>query len=118
MKNNYRNILIEKRNELTSTLPTRDSIAIERLPDMIDDVQSSSQRELALVSINRHWKQVRSIDEALQRIETGGYGICAACEEPINPKRLSAVPWAILCRDCQELKDAEEGGSPAAFAAA
>jgi DnaK suppressor protein len=118
MKNNHRKILMEKRNELTSSLPARDAIAIERLPDMIDEVQSSTQRELALVSINTHWKLVRSIDEALQRIDEGAYGLCEACEEPIHPKRLEALPWAVLCRDCQETKDAEEAGSRAAFEAA
>lgn len=111
MKNNHRQLLMEKRNELTGAIPAREEIAIERLPDMMDDVQSSHQRELALVSINRHWKLVRDIDEALHRMDQGTYGICEACEEPIHPKRLSAVPWAILCRECQEAKDAEEANS-------
>ena len=111
MKNKNRQLLLEKRSELTGAVPAREDIAIERLPDMMDDVQSSHQRELALVSINSHWKLIRDIDQALQRMDRGTYGICEVCEEPIHPKRLNAVPWAIHCRDCQEAKDAEEATS-------
>jgi DnaK suppressor protein len=39
------------------------------------------------------------IDAALQRIETGTYGVCAACGRPIGEERLEAVPYAKLCID-------------------
>jgi DnaK suppressor protein len=42
---------------------------------------------------------------ALQRMNEGSYGICLHCEEPINPKRLAAVPWAPYCIRCQEAID-------------
>lgn len=108
MEKKPKKILIEKRNELTDALPDRESIAVERLPDMIDDVRSSNQRELTLASINRHWNTVRAIDAALNRIENGAYGVCGECGEAIQPKRLEVLPWAILCRHCQERKDAAE----------
>jgi DnaK suppressor protein len=42
------------------------------------------------------------IEEALDRIRSGDYGICLACEEPIPAKRLHALPWARYCVSCQE----------------
>jgi RNA polymerase-binding protein DksA len=39
------------------------------------------------------------IEAALQRIEQGTYGICAACGKEIVPERLEAYPWASLCID-------------------
>lgn len=39
------------------------------------------------------------IDAALQRIEDGTYGLCAACGRPIGEERLDAVPYATLCID-------------------
>jgi DnaK suppressor protein len=42
------------------------------------------------------------VDEALDRLNAGDYGICLACEEPIPPKRLRAVSWARYCVACQE----------------
>jgi DnaK suppressor protein len=40
---------------------------------------------------------LQEIDEALERIEAGTYGVCAVCGEPIPDERLEAVPYATLC---------------------
>jgi len=39
------------------------------------------------------------VDAALERIENGTYGMCAACGRPIDEARLRAVPYATLCID-------------------
>ncbi len=105
---NHREILIQKKREVSGTPLNREEIAIERAPDMIDDVQNTTERELALGSINRQWQTLRAIDQALQRLEEGSFGVCAECDRQIHPKRLQAVPWAALCLSCQAAKDAEE----------
>lgn len=45
-------------------------------------------------------REVRQIRRALKRIETGHYGVCSACGEPISAARLTAVPTAVTCLDC------------------
>ena len=40
---------------------------------------------------------LQEIDAALERLEAGTYGVCAACGEPIPEERLEAVPYATLC---------------------
>ncbi len=40
------------------------------------------------------------IDHALQRIETGGYAVCAMCDTAIPIERLRAMPYTELCVDC------------------
>jgi DnaK suppressor protein len=50
---------------------------------------------------DRHILQL--IREALDRIEDKSYGVCVNCENPIQPKRLEAVPWTRLCLQCQDL---------------
>ena len=44
--------------------------------------------------------EISEIDEALERIENGTYGKCVTCGEPINEKRLEAVPHAAQCIAC------------------
>ena len=105
---NHREILLQKKKELSGTRLNREEIAINRVPDVIDDVQNTTEREFALGSINRHWQTLRAIEQALQRLEEGSFGVCAECDRQIHPKRLQAVPWAALCLSCQEAKDAEE----------
>ena len=44
--------------------------------------------------------QARAIRAALQRIEDGSYGQCVTCGEPIDPRRLEALPYATQCMAC------------------
>lgn len=45
---------------------------------------------------------LQEIDEALERIKHGTYGICANCKKPISLARLQAVPEATLCIECED----------------
>jgi DnaK suppressor protein len=48
------------------------------------------------------------IKEALERIETGEYGICEVCGEEISEARLIARPVTTLCIDCKKKQEQEE----------
>ncbi len=50
---------------------------------------------------------VRMSEAALERILQGTFGVCAACGNGINPRRLDALPWTQYCLRCQE--DFEQG---------
>ena len=45
-------------------------------------------------------QEIRMIEAALDRIESGSYGICARCGDPISEERLDVLPQTPLCRDC------------------
>lgn len=49
------------------------------------------------------------IEHALQKYETGTYGICDSCGQAIEPARLEALPQANLCLNCKasQAKDAK-----------
>jgi DnaK suppressor protein len=49
------------------------------------------------------------VETAISLLDTGEYGICQDCGEPINPKRLEAIPWTTLCVRCQEKLDELRG---------
>jgi DnaK suppressor protein len=38
-------------------------------------------------------------------VEDGSFGVCVACENEINQKRLEAVPWTRHCISCQEMQE-------------
>lgn len=52
---------------------------------------------------------LRSLDEALERIERGEYGKCMECDELIGTKRLDAVPSAKLCIACKSKNEKPRG---------
>ena len=100
---NYRLKLMERRREVLRGLGVRfDTVAsLGRVAD--DDRAQISHDEFLSLHRNRmDWVQLRLVDEALDRMEAGEYGICLSCEEPIAPKRLQAVSWARYCLKCQD----------------
>jgi DnaK suppressor protein len=67
------------------------------------DMSHQSEQEWLFVNRNKaHSSELSLIENALQRMKDGTYGICAACEQPISRQRLRAVPWAKYCIDCQD----------------
>jgi RNA polymerase-binding transcription factor DksA len=44
----------------------------------------------------------RQVSDALERIEKGSYGYCLQCGQPVEVKRLAALPWVASCVACQE----------------
>jgi DnaK suppressor protein len=58
-------------------------------------------QQMAMETARRRALQLARIDGALQRIESGEFGYCFACGEPIDPRRLQVDPGATRCIDCQ-----------------
>lgn len=53
------------------------------------------------------------VDIALERVKENKYGICANCGKKIPEERLEALPYAVLCLECQnEFDDVTEKSSP------
>jgi RNA polymerase-binding transcription factor len=48
------------------------------------------------------------MDEALARLASGLYGSCVECHGEISHKRLAALPFALRCRECEELREIGE----------
>jgi DnaK suppressor protein len=67
-----------------------------------DQAQYSLEEAVSLRLNGLEYMQLRQIQEALDRLELGEYGVCLSCEDPIPAKRLHAVPWAKYCVICQE----------------
>ena len=72
---------------------------------MADDANETAEQETMLTLRSTAERQLAHVNEALGRIEDGGYGTCSNCGKPINPARLDALPFSTLCIDCQNLAD-------------
>ncbi|HWB86000.1 MAG TPA: TraR/DksA family transcriptional regulator [Bryobacteraceae bacterium] len=109
----FKGILQALRERVEETGQGRDDIAIENTPDALDQVQSASDRELAIRRLEVNASLLGSIRSALDRIDDGTYGSCIRCESDISPKRLQAVPWAAFCLECQKIAEKEGIAAPA-----
>ena len=45
-----------------------------------------------------------SLEQALQRVDRGTYGVCEQCGSPIHPDRLAVLPDTKLCIRCAQAK--------------
>jgi DnaK suppressor protein len=73
-----------------------DQTAVGRLSRM-DAIQNQS---LTKGLQEREQVKAAQLTEALQRLETGTYGICTACGEPIAFERLLLFPETQTCSRC------------------
>ena len=101
----FRNSLKIRQAELSNGRRHRDALAIETSPDELDRIQHAQERDFAMGALDRESARLREIRAALERIDSGSFGICLNCEEDIGAKRLAAVPWAAFCIVCQEAAD-------------
>jgi DnaK suppressor protein len=96
-------MLLEKRAEVLSGLGIKfDTLARMGRVAEDDQAQFLSAESVSLHLNTLDYAQLRLIEAALDRLDSGDYGVCLSCEEPIPPKRLQAVPWARYCVGCQE----------------
>ncbi|MFP4085562.1 MAG: TraR/DksA family transcriptional regulator [Desulfobacteraceae bacterium] len=66
------------------------------------DMALDELRESTAISlIEVKYDELKNIEKALDRIDSGEYGRCLDCGRWINPARLEALPYAIRCRRCQ-----------------
>ena len=104
----YKALLKAKEHELSESLRTREPISFQRTPEPEEEAQRTAEQDLAVQDRNRAAEMLRQTKGALDRIEDGGYGICLSCEQEIEARRLTAVPWAAYCVRCQETWDQQQ----------
>jgi DnaK suppressor protein len=105
-----RRVLLRRRQAIVET--TRRAAAeleglrnAERDPEFEEGAQSEhEQYTLARLNDNQR-REVVLIDAALARIDAGEYGVCADCEQEIDPRRLVALPYALLCTECAQRRE-------------
>lgn len=110
--NYFKNLLLEKRLEILEELgyirdATENSLEEKFGEDttysthMADHGTDEQEREKTFYHAARENKFLIYIEEALERINTGTYGICIACGCEIPKERLEAVPHTQKCVPCK-----------------
>jgi len=100
------NRIDELRSEAGKTVETMDDDV--NFPDPSDRATMESNRNSILRIRDRERKLIFKIQEALQRLEVGEFGICEECGEQIGIERLKARPVTTLCIDCKSNQEIAE----------
>ena len=107
----FRQALLRKRLELiggTAVKPLQWTMENNsgRQGDMADQASGNNEDHIQLKLKQTDAKILQAIEEALGRVESGTYGICRDCVEPIADARLTAIPWKRVCIACKEKQKA------------
>lgn len=103
----YKELLLQLRKEMSGDISSLEADAFSTDGDRLSvdnpaDIGSESfAQEFSLELLQRDEATLVEIDEALERMKLGTFGLCEGCEEPIPKVRLQAVPHARFCVDCQ-----------------
>jgi len=75
--------------------------------DTYDLASEERDREISFILTDRDREKLQAIQDALDRIDDGSYGICESCESEIAEGRLEALPFTRLCVNCQAEREKE-----------
>jgi DnaK suppressor protein len=106
----HRTILSQKHAEIERSLALQGNVKILTGDHLTDSLDQSAHALETIVAVRLRQNQsrlLRAIEAALDRIDRRMFGDCETCGQSIPPARLNAVPWARLCRECQEQQDRE-----------
>jgi len=108
----YKQKLEEKRAEIAETLKRLEgeSSGRDRLSREVVQQDFEGGGDAALQAMTRNQSAAMignlrdmlvTIDEAMEKIEEGTYGVCEVCGKNIPKKRLDALPEATMCTKCR-----------------
>ncbi len=102
----YKQQLMATEKRLADQLENARANALEAgdqpVGDPTDESVSQELKEEQFQEAGADWVLLRQVREALARIEDGTYGKCLVDGEPIEEKRLQAMPWTPYCIKHQE----------------
>src|SRR4051812_7206324 len=102
---NMRQILIKRRDALRQALAGDLSLLKElraqTAGDVVDAALDSAQDEISSQLAEVESRELSRIENALERMRSGHYGVCEGCGCKIPLARLNALPYATSCIECQ-----------------
>lgn len=104
-----RGILIMRRDAMRRALDG-DLSLLKQLPelsgsDVVDAALDAAQDEISCQLAEVESRELGSIENALERIKQGFYGMCEVCGSKIPMARLNALPYATMCIECQQASE-------------
>jgi DnaK suppressor protein len=70
--------------------------------DEIDQANDMIEREMGYAMSDNMRQNLKEVDNAIEKLQSGDYGVCEGCHKPISEKRLKLLPFARYCVSCQE----------------
>jgi DnaK suppressor protein len=95
--------LTEMKQNITKNVEDKKNLDLlePEVGDSIDQATQSLDKEILFELSDNERKILGDIEGALRKMEKGTYGLCEHCKNPIEKKRIKALPSARYCMVCQ-----------------
>jgi len=100
-----KNLWLEVKDQLKSSIGDGYQEMLATARDEEDQATVSLLAETSLTLLGPKRQELEAIEEAMQRLENGAYGLCEVCGQPIEPRRLEIMPETPLCRGCMSQRE-------------
>ncbi len=112
-------ILEERRIEIIGEVQhkirdVRDEDAAISRQGVRDEAESSEaeiQDDIEFALLRMKAETLKKIDKALAHLNEGSFGYCHECDAEIAEQRLRALPFAVRCKSCEEVREVERQGA-------
>lgn len=122
--NYFKSLLIEEKEKTLKSLENREERENEVMEFMDRELSSFDNHpgdigtEVYMMEQEKGFKiktedTMEKIEDSLERINNGTYGICSQCNKEINEERLELIPYAKTCQECS--KKGEDSLNPKEF---
>jgi len=101
-------LIQEIKQQLGQSVSEEQQRRLEAAMDSGDQALVDLEREMGISLQEMRNRERQLIDDALDSLDEGTYGMCADCGEEISEKRLHALPFARLCVECQSKRELME----------
>jgi len=101
----FKKLLLKEREEIMGDVKqiheSSQEVGQDGIQDIGDEAANVYNKQILLTLNENERLRVKEVDEALDRMENGTYGVCEECGEPIGLKRLEVKPVAKYCVPCK-----------------
>jgi DnaK suppressor protein len=112
----FENLLMKTRKRILKEIDFEEELISRQQREAAGDVSTytyhladqgtdAENREIAAFLATKEGAILADVDDALRKIFRKDYGTCEVCEKRISEKRLKAVPYAKLCKECQTMRE-------------
>jgi DnaK suppressor protein len=98
-----KNVLLSEAEEALNSLPGQTVFS-----DLGDQASAETDRSFMLCLREREQRLLKKVEEAIEKIKSGLFGVCEVCGHEIDIKRLEARPVTTMCIDCKTEQEEEE----------
>ena len=111
-RDRFRKVLLKEREQIIGDVKqiyeSSKEVGQDGIQDIGDEAANVYNKQILLTLNENERFRLKEVDESLDRIANGTYGICEECGEPIGLKRLEVKPVAKYCVPCKTRLEKEK----------